>query len=60
MTNFEKIKSMTEEEFANFLCRSVIPEDTDEDMYLHGFGTFTYEEDIVQMIIINRKYRRVH
>lgn len=50
MTNFEKIKSMTEEEFADFLCRSVIPENTDEDMYLHGFGTFTYEEDIVQML----------
>lgn len=50
MTNFEKIKSMTEEEFANFLCRSVIPEDTDEDMFLYGFGTFAYEEDIVRML----------
>lgn len=50
MTNFEKIKSMTEEEFANWLCKCIIPEDTDEDMFLHGYGDFAYEEDIAKML----------
>ena len=50
MTNFEKIKKMTEEQFANFLCRCVIPEDCDEEMYLPGFGRFIYEEDVIEML----------
>lgn len=50
MTNFEKIKSMTEEEFAYWLCRCIIPEDPDEDMFLYKYGDFAYEEDIVKML----------
>ena len=50
MTNFDKIKSMTEEEFARFLCNCTIPEDESEDMYLYGYGHFLYEEDIVKML----------
>lgn len=50
MTNFEKIKQMTEAEFADWLCKCIIPEDTDEDMSLYGYGTFAYAEDIEQML----------
>ena len=41
---------MTEEEFANWLCMCIIPEDTDEDMLLYKYGKFAYEEDIVKML----------
>lgn len=50
MTNFEKIKSMTVEELAWFLCRSVIPEDADEHMHLSGMGQALYQDDVVELL----------
>lgn len=50
MTNFEKIKQMTEAEFAEWLVSCIIPEDPDEDITLYKFGEFAYAEDIEEML----------
>ena len=46
VTWWDKIKSMTEEEFSHWLCTSIIPEEQFEPMILVGMGRFYYEEDI--------------
>ena len=50
MTNWEKIKSMTEREFAEWLCNCTIPDDPNEEMYIMYFGRFRFVEDVIDML----------
>ena len=50
MTNWEKIKSMTDEEFGQWLCNCIIPDDQDEEMFLMQFGRFLWMEDVIDML----------
>ena len=50
MTYGDKIRSMNDEELANFLCKSVIPIDECESIYIYGIGHFGWEEDLADKL----------
>ena len=50
MTYGDKIRSMNDEELANFLCKCVIPKDECESIFVYGVGHFEWEEDLADKL----------